>query len=130
MAGTPNLDVNRNNFTEKKVDDLYELGCMTTEDMWKLREAIDIWEGALKRYRKKSQNSGATILSEKAEPAKRGTGATPKSIDPSEMIESIRNSLDLIEGRQLTGRMYSKLRTVREHLMQIVTSLNDLDKHL
>lgn len=128
MSGTPHTDTDKSKFTEKNVDDLYELGILNTDQMWKLREAVDIWEEAQRRYRKKFSEAGFKEpvsykdIPKEERPANR-RGPQEQSLDPSEIIEQIRQTLTKIEGKYLSGRLYGKLRTVRDHLEQISESL-------
>ena len=46
MSGKPCINKDRTKFTEEIIDEFYELGFIDTDQMWKLREACDIWNKA------------------------------------------------------------------------------------
>lgn len=129
MTGTPILDGDKSKFNEKNVDDLYELGIINTGQMWKLREAVDIWKEAQRRYRKKSSEAGFVPVSyinvpKEDRPLNR-RGPQEQSINPDELISIIIEHLRNIEGHGLSGRLFGKLRTCEKHLREVAVAIKD-----
>ena len=52
MTGTTQLARDKNIFNEKNIDDIFELKIINIEEMWKLREALDLWKFAQRKHKR------------------------------------------------------------------------------